>query len=196
MQLWNAKSRPAANSMLFDFQIELAARKLARNSKRNEGKRADRYYYYNTYKVQGKRFHRTKTYRHFGYTNNSNPFSTIDWIESNIIEGIGISDFRKITIDLVLAPYLVNIKKYDYDAAYDTIVKWLDKCAKKRPITFNARYKVKYALNHAKNECRYPMKLDTLKSKYPEMYEEVMTICGSNSFVEQEKDYVKEHEEE
>ena len=51
-------------------------------------------------------------------------------------------------------------------------------------------------MNHAKNECRYPMKLDTLKSKYPEMYEEVMTIRSTTVSVEQEKDYVKEHEEE
>jgi hypothetical protein len=43
MQLWNgdgtsSSSRPAVNSMLFKFQIELAARKLAHKSKRNEGK--------------------------------------------------------------------------------------------------------------------------------------------------------------
>jgi hypothetical protein len=47
-------------------------------------------------------------------------------------------------------------------------------CAKKRPLTFNARYKIKYALNRAKDECMYPMKLDTIKSKYHEMYEEAI----------------------
>jgi hypothetical protein len=39
---------------------------------------------------------------------------------------------------------------------------------------FNARYKVKYALNHAKNECMHPMKLDTVKMNYPDMYREIM----------------------
>jgi non-catalytic primase subunit PriX-like protein len=88
-----------------------------------------------------------------------------------VTQGSGVNDFRKITIDLVLAPYLINVKKCDYDIAYDTISKWLDKCAKKRSLTFNVRYKVNHALNHAKDECMYPMKLDTIRSKYREMYQ-------------------------
>jgi hypothetical protein len=164
--------------MLFNFQIELAAKKLAHRSKRNNSRKADNYH--NTYYIKGKRFHRSKTYRHFGYTNNSNAFETIDWIESNILQGIGMNDFRKITIDLILAPYLVNVKKYDYIIAYDIITKWLDKCGKKRSLTFNVRCKVNHALNRAKDQCMYPMKLDTIKSKYHEMYQEVMipTICS------------------
>jgi hypothetical protein len=79
-------------------------------------------------------------------------------------------DFRKLTIDLVLAPYLINVKKCDYDMAYDTIAEWLDKCGKKRSLTFNIRTK---SLNHAKDECMYPMKLDTIKTKYNEMYNEI-----------------------
>jgi hypothetical protein len=126
--------------MLFNFQIELAAKKLAHKSKRNNSRKADNYH--NTYYVNGKKFHRSKTYRHFGYTNNSNPFATICWIESNILQGTGMNDFRKITIDLILAPYLINVKKCDYDVAYDIITKWLDKCGKKRSLTFNVRYKV------------------------------------------------------
>ena len=141
-------------------------------SKRNNARKID-HYDNNIYYVKGKRFHRAKTYRHFGYTNNSNPFVIIDWIESHILQGSGIGDFRKITIDLVLAPYLINVKKCDYDIAYDAIAKWLDKCGKKRPLTFNVRYKVNHALNRAKDECMYPMKLDTIKSKYNEMYEEI-----------------------
>jgi hypothetical protein len=64
--------------MLFNFQIELAAKKLAHRSKRNNSRKADNYH--NTYYIKGKRFHRSKTYRHFGYTNNSNAFETIDWM--------------------------------------------------------------------------------------------------------------------
>ena len=52
----------------------------------------------------------------------------------------------------------------------------LDKCGKKRSLTFNVRYKINYALNRAKDECMYPMKLDTIKSKYPEVYEEIFVI--------------------
>jgi hypothetical protein len=134
---------------------------------------------YNTYYVNGKRFHRSKTYRHFGHTNNSNAFAIIDWIESNILQGSGIRDFRKTTVDLILAPYLINIRKCDYDVAYETIAKWLNKCGKTRSLTFNVRYTVNHALNRAKDECRYPMKLDTRKSKYPEMYEVMVTISSA-----------------
>ena len=75
-----------------------------------------------------------------------------------------------------MAPYLINVKKCDYDVAYDKIAKWLDKCGKRKSLTFNVRYKVNYALNHAKDECMYPMKLDTIKSKYHEMYNEIFVF--------------------
>lgn len=31
-----------------------------------------------------------------------------------------------------------------------------------------------HALNRAKDECMYPMKLDTLKTGYPDMYKEIL----------------------
>lgn len=175
VQSWN-KVRPVANSMLFKFQIELARRKLAHKSRSQRGKGADPYY--NTYRFAGKRSTaRSKTYRHFGYTNRSQPYSTIDWIETNILQGAGISDYRKITVELVLAPYLVNVKKCDYDVAYNTIVKWLDKCGRIRPLGFKPRYKVNYALKRVNDgPVLYPMKLDTIRSKYPEMYTEIFDL--------------------
>jgi sortase (surface protein transpeptidase) len=42
VQLWN-RIRPAANSMLFNFHIELVAKKLAYKSKRNNSRKADNY---------------------------------------------------------------------------------------------------------------------------------------------------------
>jgi hypothetical protein len=162
--------------MLFKLQIELARRKLAHKLRRQRGKGADPYY--NTYRIAGKRSTvRSKTYRHFGYTNRSQPYSTIDWIETNILQGVGIGDYRKIIVELVLAPYLINVKKCDYDVAYNTIVKWLDKCDRIRPLDFKPRYKVNYALKRANyGPVLYPMKLDTVKSKYPEMYAEIFAL--------------------
>jgi Primase X len=166
--------------MLFNFQIELASKLLAFKSKRNNSRKADQYY--NTYYVKDKRFHRSKTYKHFGYTNNSQSYATIEWIENNIILGPGISDYRKVTIDLILAPYLVNVKKYDYNTTYNTIIEWLDKCAKKRPLDFNAPYKVRYILSHVKDKAvLWPMRQDTMKEKYPEMHEEIFS--NSNSYL-------------
>lgn len=60
-----------------------------------------------------------KNYTQFGYTNTS-PAQVIDWIEDLLKRGI--EDCRQQTIDLVLAPYLVNIKKYEYESAYNTII--------------------------------------------------------------------------
>jgi hypothetical protein len=46
-----------------------------------------------------------------------------------------------------------------------------------RRLDFNARNKIDYALKHA---FPYPMRQDTMQSKYPQMYTEIFS-CGSNS---------------
>ena len=153
IQKWNG-TRPAINYLLRDFRKYLIQKKIEQHYQRQKCK-----------KIFAKCCSDVS-----GSANNN----TINWIESNILQGEGISDCRKITIDLVLAPYLLNVKKYDYNAAYCTIAKWLDKCAGKRRLTFNVNYKIRSALNRAQNgPVLYPMRLDTIKSKYPEMYEEV-----------------------
>ena len=119
-----------------------------------------------------------KNYTHFGY-NNTSTAQVIDWIEDLLKRRI--ADCRQQTIDLVLAPYLVNIKKYEYEAAYNTRVQWLDKCSQRSSLEFNVRYEVRYALNPAKREAMRPMKLDTMRSNYPDMYQEIMifdTVMG------------------
>jgi hypothetical protein len=187
--------------MLFDFQIELAAKKFVPKSRRNRismGRGENQFNYCNNndnnnnnnsdnnvYFTQGKRFHRCKTYRHFGYTSSTDPYRTIDWIESNIPSAAsnGIADHRKITIELVLAPYLVNVKKCDYDTAYNIIANWLDKCGKIRRLDFNPRYRINYALKRANSNTGplYPMKQETIKSNYPQMYTEIFFLCSSPS---------------
>jgi hypothetical protein len=53
------------------------------------------------------------------------------------------------TVDLVLAPYLVNIKNLGYDTAYSKIVEWLDRCGRIRILEFNPRLKISYALKQS-----------------------------------------------
>jgi len=142
VQMWNG-TRPAANHMLVGFYLKLAAREIAYRSKQRE-------YYYQ------KKFMK-KNYRYFGHTNASE-VGTIAWID-NVINNNGMADHRKLFIDLVLAPYLVNIKKYDYETAYDTVTQWLDKCGHKNRLRFNVRYKVRYALNRSRQTGMKPMKL-------------------------------------
>jgi hypothetical protein len=39
-----------------------------------------------------------------------------------------IGDYRKNAVSLILAPYLINIKKLSSDDAFNIIKEWLDKC--------------------------------------------------------------------
>jgi hypothetical protein len=124
--------RPAINYLLRDFRKYLIQKKIDQHYQLQE--LAEKYSSFTA-----------------GNSNNNNSKS-ISWIESNILQGEGISDYRKITIDLMLASYLVNVKNYDYNTAYDTIVRWLDKCADKRPLKFNVNYKIRCALNRVSNK--------------------------------------------
>jgi hypothetical protein len=145
IQKWDG-TRPAINYLLRDFKKYLIQKKIDQQ-----------------YQKQSRNASRPNR---SGCAAGAN--TTISWIESNILQGEGISDYRKITIDLVLASYLLNIKKYDYNTAYDT---------GKRRLTFNVNYKIRSALNRAQNgPVLYPMRLETMKSKYPEMYKKVLLL--------------------
>ena len=60
-----------------------------------------------------------------------------------------IDDFRKNAVSLVLAPYLINIKKLSYDNALNFINSWLSKCGKLRQLDQNFDYMIRYALKNA-----------------------------------------------
>jgi hypothetical protein len=165
LQEWDGK-RPAANRMLPDFYIKLAAKEFACRSKQKE------YYYYPS-------THMKKNYRRFGNTTRVNfaisATEGITWIENLLNSNEGIADFRKLSIDLVIAPYLVNIRQYDYDTAYSKIAKWLDQCSKRRRLDFNPRNKISYALRRSLKTGIKPMKLETMKNNYSDMYREVVS---------------------
>src|ERR687890_678485 len=50
----------------------------------------------------------------------------IKWIE--LLLETPIPDYRKNAISLILAPYLINVKKLTYDDAFNIIKDWLNKC--------------------------------------------------------------------
>ena len=50
-----------------------------------------------------------------------------EWIDEKILAN-PFPDCRKIIVDLILAPYLINIKKMSYEESYQVIREWLDKC--------------------------------------------------------------------
>src|SRR5919199_3495816 len=89
--------------------------------------------------------------------------STLPWIEK-LLE-TPIDDYRKNAVSLILAPYLINIKKVSYDAASNIINCWLSKCGKLRRLDQNFDYTVRYALKYSAKNGNRPLKLDTLKLK-------------------------------
>ena len=94
--------------------------------------------------------------------------STIAWIEKLL--QTPIDDYRKNSVNLILAPYLINVKKVPYDDALNIINSWLSKCGKLRQLDQNFDYTVRYALKYSAKNGHRPLKSDTLKIKNPILY--------------------------
>ena len=92
-----------------------------------------------------------------------------EWIDKKILAN-PFSDYRKIIINLILAPYLIVIKKLSYEESYQIINEWLQKCDSLRKLDFNTAYIVKYALNTSIQKRIPPMKLETLRSINSKLY--------------------------
>jgi Primase X len=76
--------------------------------------------------------------------------NTIPWIEK-LLE-TPIDDYRKNAVNLILAPYLINVRKVSYDVALNIINSWLGKCGELRQLDQDFNYMVRYALKYcAKN---------------------------------------------
>ena len=141
MQLWDG-FRPKANSLYYHFYIYLADRKLEE--------------FNNMQKNQTESYHAFRA-------------NTIPWIEKLL--DTPIADYRKNAVSLILAPYLINIKKLSYDAASNIINSWLSKCGKLRQLDQNFDYTVRYALKYSAKNGNRPLKLETLKLKNKILYD-------------------------
>jgi hypothetical protein len=93
---------------------------------------------------------------------------TILWIEKLLYTPI--DDYRKNAVSLILAPYLINIKKVSYDGALNIINSWLSKCGEVRQLDQNFDYTVRYALKYSAKNGNRPLKFDTLKYKNLMLY--------------------------
>ena len=69
------------------------------------------------------------------YSNNNH----IEWIEKQILQK-AFSDYRKLIVGLILAPYLIVIKKLSYEKSYQIISEWLQKCDSVRKLDFDPKY--------------------------------------------------------
>jgi hypothetical protein len=94
------------------------------------------------------------------------------WIKAPI--QTPIPDHRKITIDLVLAPYLINIIHLSFNQAWFILRDWVLKCntfrALKPSINNFLNYRVKVAIDRSTKNHIPPIKKETIKKNYPEWY--------------------------
>jgi hypothetical protein len=95
--------------------------------------------------------------------------NTVPWIEKLL--QTPIDDYRKNAVSLILAPYLINIKKVSYDDALNIINNWLMECGKSRQLDQNFDYTVRYALKYSAKNGHKPIKYDTLKLKNTALYD-------------------------
>ena len=77
--------------------------------------------------------------------------------------------------------------------ALTTLSYMLNKCGRKKSLKFNVTYKVNYALNHSRKVGMKPMRLDTMKLDYTDMYKEIILKENCDDpFVTSKGSYPKE----
>jgi hypothetical protein len=108
--------------------------------------------------------------RNRSYNNYDSKYYT--WIE-NLLYNTAIPDCRKLVIDLILSPYLINIKQLSYEESYNIIKNWFDKCYNPKKDNYrNFEYRIKYSLKNAINKGIGPLSLHKIKTdeRYRKLY--------------------------
>jgi hypothetical protein len=84
-----------------------------------------------------------------------------------------IPDHRKYTLELLLAPYLINIKQLPVGYAYSLIKRWTLKCNALRRLEPSPEYfdnKIKTAINNSVQSGILPIKKENMQRRYPDWY--------------------------
>jgi hypothetical protein len=157
IQNWNG-NRPAINLMYCDFYACLVNKRINNHQSTTRGNRMMRGRYSN--------------FR--DSSNRSNSIMTIPWIEDLL--RMPIDDFRKNAISIILAPYLINIKKLSKADAFMMIRDWLNNCDAVKKLDSDFTYRIKYDLDRALKNRSKPLHLDTLKDRNPTLYRIIVNI--------------------
>lgn len=99
--------------------------------------------------------------------------SEIKWIEKLL--KTALDDYRKTTVNLVLAPYLSNIRQLSFEQSMEIINQWLELCKTERRLDFNPKHLINTALIVATKSGYKPMSLSTLKLKNSLLYQRLTT---------------------
>jgi hypothetical protein len=81
-----------------------------------------------------------------------------------------IDDHRKFALRVILAPYLIEVKKLFYGEGSNIITEWLDKCNRIERLDFNANSKIREGLNEVLKKGYFPISFDKLKTECNELY--------------------------
>jgi hypothetical protein len=144
IQRWDGQLRPKINLLLGSFHAYLVDQRRKELQRQKELKVR--------YQIRMKK-----------NDNDTSSRTAIPWIE--LLLETPIEDYRKNAISLILAPYLINVKKLSYDDAFNIITDCLNKCDLIKRLDSNFSYRIKYALENTIKKGYLPMKLETLKEK-------------------------------
>ena len=92
--------------------------------------------------------------------------NTIPWIEKLL--KTPIEDGRKYTLWRIMCPYLVNVKKLQYEESFEILKTWLEKCNRLRELSFNADKEIKNKLRYVKQY--NPISCKTLMADNKNLY--------------------------
>jgi hypothetical protein len=98
--------------------------------------------------------------------------ATYQWIEKKLLQ-TPIADHRKHTIDLVLAPFLIVIKRLSFEESYSIIKDWIGKCNRTERLKPSIEYfdnKLKAAINNSIQSRIPPILQENMEKKYPDWY--------------------------
>ena len=142
---WNGIRAPINKDLLIEFRRYLIQKKIDQEKKRQ--------------KILSIRTNKVE-----------NSINYYPWIE-HLLQ-TPIEDFRKLVIDLILAPYLINVRKLSYSESFKIIKDWLDKCndLKRLDNYRNFEYRINYAIKNADKKQIPPMSTITLKENYKDLY--------------------------
>jgi hypothetical protein len=95
-----------------------------------------------------------------------------EWIENSLLR-TPIADHRKCSRDLLLAPFLVNDKKFSHEESYSTMINWIMSCndvMKLHPNIKCFEERVSSAIKNSNTNKIPPIKMENMQKKYPDWY--------------------------
>jgi len=153
VQTWNGIRPPIPREFIEEFRTCLIQKKIEEENYRQKMLKLRRKYHNNN-------SHNSTYYYYYYY---------YDWIEKKILQK-AFPDFRKLIVGLILAPYLVVIRKLSYDESYKIIYEWLQKCDSVQKLDFDPKYLINNNIQTSMKKLIPPISRYKLEMNYRNLY--------------------------